>query len=66
MSDATEQTRRLATNPSETEIAEWAQLSREEQLRRLRDHLSHPDCAVVTGRTMKDVLEHARRGIRFD
>jgi len=47
--------------PTEEDVRAWEALPREEQLRRLRAALSHPDCAIVSVATMKDVLDEARR-----
>ena len=47
--------------PTEEDVLAWEALPREEQLRRLRAALSHSDCATVSGATMKDVLDEARR-----
>jgi len=41
--------------PSEAEIAAWQTLPRDEQLRRLRLVLSHPDCDRVSEATMDDI-----------
>ena len=46
--------------PSEDDIRKWDALPRDEQLRRLRATLSHPDCATATPDTMSDVLATAR------
>jgi hypothetical protein len=47
--------------PTEEDVRAWEALPREEQLRRLRAALSHPDCAIVSAATMKDVLDEARK-----
>jgi len=49
-----------SATPSDAEIAEWHDLSREEQLRRYREALAHPDCGVVTDSTMSDILDTAQ------
>jgi hypothetical protein len=41
--------------PSEAEIAAWQTLPRDEQLRRLRLILSHPDCDRASETTMDDI-----------
>jgi hypothetical protein len=46
--------------PTEAELAEWNALSREEQVRRYREALSHPDCDVVTDTTMAEILVEAQ------
>jgi len=50
----------LSATPTEEEIRAWEALSREEQLRRLRSALTHPDCATATTATMSDILAEAR------
>lgn len=49
----------LAT-PSEEDIRRWEALPRDEQLRRLRAALTHPDCAITTADSMSDILAAAR------
>jgi hypothetical protein len=49
-----------SATPSEEDICNWETLPRDEQLRRLRTVLTHPDCATVTRETMSDVLTEAR------
>jgi hypothetical protein len=49
-----------SASPSEDDIRRWDALSRDEQLRRLRATLTHPDCATTTSDTMSDVLAAAR------
>ncbi len=46
--------------PTEAELAEWNALSREEQVSRYRGALSHPDCAIVIGATMAEILAEAQ------
>ena len=46
--------------PTEEEIRAWQALPRDEQLRRLRAVLTHPDCGTPTVYTMGDVLNEAR------
>ena len=45
---------------SEEEIAAWNSLSREEQERRLKNMLDHPDCRTPSNLTFEEVLERAR------
>jgi hypothetical protein len=52
----------LSATPSEEDLRAWEALPREDQLRRLRAALSHPDCATVSAATMKDVLDEAHKG----
>jgi hypothetical protein len=46
--------------PTEAELAEWNALSREEQVARYREALSHPACDIVTETTMAEILSEAR------
>jgi hypothetical protein len=49
-----------SATPNEADIREWADLPRDEQLRRLREALDHPDCATVVDDTMNDIAAKAR------
>jgi hypothetical protein len=60
MTDTNTKSRVTPSAPSEADIGEWAALPRDEQLRRLRSSLSHPDCSTVTDDTMSDILAEAR------
>jgi hypothetical protein len=58
-----------SATPSSEEVREWQLLSREEQLRRLRLALDHPDSRTVTAESMDDIraaaiarIEAKRRG----
>jgi hypothetical protein len=46
--------------PTEAELAQWNALSREEQVNRYREALSHPDCDIVTETTMAEILAEAQ------
>ena len=46
--------------PTEEEIRAWQALPRDEQLRRLRAALTHPDCGTPAVDTMHDILAEAR------
>ena len=46
--------------PTEAEKAAWDRLTRDEQLARYREYLSHPDCDSIIAATMADVLAEAR------
>jgi hypothetical protein len=46
--------------PTEAELEAWSALTREEQIARYREHLSHPDCDRVSDATMAEILEDAR------
>jgi hypothetical protein len=52
----------LAT-PTEAEVAEWAALSRDEQVRRYQEMFQHPDCNTFTADTPDDILAAARQRI---
>ncbi len=49
-----------SATPSEEEIRLWQMLPRDEQLRRLRTMLNHPDCSTLVDDTMEDILREAR------
>jgi len=49
-----------ALPPTEAELAEWRALSREEQVRRYREALAHPDCSVATDDSMDAILAEAQ------
>ena len=49
--------------PTEVELAEWNALSRDEQITRFREYLSHPDCERVSDATMADVLAEGRERV---
>lgn len=49
--------------PSEEDIRNWEALPRDEQLRRLRAALTHPDCSKSVPDSMADVLAAARARI---
>ena len=46
--------------PTEAELAAWNGLTRDEQVARYREHLSHPDCDRVSSATMAEILTEAR------
>jgi hypothetical protein len=49
-----------SATPTEAEIRIWQALPRDEQLRRLRAALAHPDCNAVAAASMKEILAEAR------
>jgi hypothetical protein len=49
-----------SATPTEEDIRKWDALPRDEQLRRLRTALTHPDCATATPDTMSSILAEAR------
>ena len=46
--------------PTEADLDAWNALTREEQVARYREYLSHPDCDRVSDATMAEILEEAR------
>jgi hypothetical protein len=52
-----------SATPTETEVAEWAILSRDEQVRRYQEMFQHPDCNTFTADTPDDILAAARQRI---
>lgn len=49
-----------SATPTEAEIAAWNALPRDEQLRRLRAALAHPDCSIVGTASMDDIRDRGR------
>ena len=49
-----------SATPTVEVLRAWQALPRDEQLRRLRASLSHPDCVTVTDSTMTEILTEAR------
>lgn len=49
-----------SATPSEAEIEAWNALPRDEQLKRLRLALAHPDCTTPSTSTMTDILKRAQ------
>jgi hypothetical protein len=49
-----------SATPNEDDIRAWEALPRDEQLRRLRESLTHPDCSTAVSDTMSEILELAR------
>lgn len=52
-----------SATPTEAELAAWAALSREAQVSRYREALTHPDCSAVTDDSMGDILAAARERV---
>jgi hypothetical protein len=50
-----------SATPSESELAAWNELSREEQLRRMRQTLAQSDCTTVCNDSMTDILALAKQ-----
>jgi hypothetical protein len=49
--------------PTEAELEAWNALTRDEQIARYREYLSHADCERVSSATMADVLAEARERV---
>lgn len=47
--------------PTKAEVAAWNRLPPDEQVRRMREILSHPDCNTVCQDSMDDILAEAHR-----
>jgi hypothetical protein len=52
-----------SATPTEAELAAWATLSRDEQVRRYQEALAHPDCSMPTDDSMSDILAAARQRV---
>jgi hypothetical protein len=52
-----------SATPTEAELAAWTALSREAQVSRYREALTHPDCSIVTDESMGDILAAARERV---
>ena len=52
-----------SATPNDGEIAAWDHLSREEQLRRYRQALTHPDRCMASDDTMGDILASAKERV---
>lgn len=65
MSQTTDKPARImpSATPTEAELAAWAALPRDEQVRRYQEALAHPDCSAPTDDTMIDILATARRRV---
>ena len=51
--------------PSDADLSAWQVLPRDEQLRRLRAKLTHPDCHVVSTANMSDILGRAQATVKL-
>jgi hypothetical protein len=62
MSDNTLQHSKVmpSATPTEAEIAQWQALPRDEQLRRMREALAHPDADKSSALTMEQIREMGR------
>jgi hypothetical protein len=65
MSQATDKLAKVmpSATPTDAELAAWATLPRDEQVRRYQEALAHPDCSTPTDDTMSDILAAARRRV---
>jgi hypothetical protein len=63
---STTETRAMSspTAPTEAELAEWNALTREEQIVRYREYLSHPDCDQVSEDAALVVIRSISHGAR--
>jgi hypothetical protein len=52
-----------SATPTDAELAAWAALPRDEQMRRYQEALAHPDCSTPTNDTMSDILAAARQRV---
>lgn len=65
MSKTTDKPTRVmpSATPTEAELAAWAALPRDEQVRRYQEVLAHPDCSTPTDDSMSDILAAARQRV---
>jgi hypothetical protein len=65
MSKTTDKPTRVmpSATPSEADIAAWAALPRDEQIRRYQELFQHPDCNTFTEDTAEDILAAARQRV---
>ena len=65
MSQTTDKSTRVmpTATPTEAELAAWAALPRDEQVRRYQEALAHPDCSGPTDDSMSDILAAARQRV---
>ena len=52
-----------SATPTEAELAAWAALPRDEQVRRYQEALAHSDCSLPTDRNVSDILAAARKRV---
>jgi hypothetical protein len=55
-----------SATPTEEGIRLWQALPRDEQLRRLRAVLTHPDCTTIATASMSEILVEARARARCE
>jgi hypothetical protein len=65
MTKTTDKPTRLmpSATPTEAEIAAWAALPRDEQVRRYQELFQHPDCNMFTTDTPDEILAAARQRV---
>lgn len=65
MSQTTDKQTRVTPSaaPGEAEIAAWADLPRDEQVRRYQEMFKHPDCNTFIADTPDDILAAARQRV---
>jgi hypothetical protein len=65
MSQATDKLAHVmpSATPTDAELAAWAALPRDEQVRRYQEALAHPDCSTPTDDSMSDILAAARQRV---
>ena len=65
MSKTTDKPTRVmpSATPTEAEIAAWAALPRDKQVRRYQELFQHPDCNSFTTDTPDDILAAARQRV---
>jgi hypothetical protein len=52
-----------SATPTDAEVAAWAALARDEQVRRYRELFQHPDCNTFTTDTPDEILAAARQRV---
>jgi hypothetical protein len=52
-----------SATPTEVDLAAWAALPRDEQVRRYRELFEHADCNTFTADTPEDILAAARQRV---
>jgi len=65
MSETTDKSTRVmpSATPSEADLAAWAELPRDEQVRRYQAMFQHPDCKTFTTETPDEILAAARQRV---
>ena len=52
-----------SATPTEAELAAWADLPRDKQVRRYQEMFKHPDCNIFSTDTPDDILAAARKRV---